>query len=221
MRHAPISYHVILVCDWLTACHLLCKMRSSNLLKSKDVAQSLQFSTPANPLAIGCEAVPEAVWCRQWAKVTRHTTTPLGDFTLPTSRFQHVHVRVTNMFDCCSQFLFTLQYPTNTSGFNFSFQEVNKTHQMKPQNAKSYPTSGTVIIGSTHSVNRPLLLVHNRNVFSAVLLAIYLVLLFFSSRVDGKSLFFETFLCSVNNVKSLRCSQKSSLFQTAAFLIHP
>jgi len=41
--------------------------------------------------------------CRTWArgcqscqrsKISRHTTTPLGDFALPTSRFQHMHIDI-------------------------------------------------------------------------------------------------------------------------------
>jgi hypothetical protein len=38
-----------------------------------------------------------------------------------------------------------LKIPLKTSGFKLSLQEVNKNHQMKPQNTKSYPTNGTLI----------------------------------------------------------------------------
>lgn len=40
------------------------------------------------------------------------------------------------------------------------------------------------------------------------------------SRVEGKSLFYEPFLFSENDVNSLSCAQKSSVCQTTAFLIH-
>jgi len=39
--------------------------------------------------------------------------------------------------------------------------------------------------------------------------------------VDGASLFYESFLYSDNNVKFLSCAQKSSVFQTTTFFIHP
>jgi hypothetical protein len=38
-----------------------------------------------------CRTLARACQFCQRSKISRHTTTPLGDFTLPTSRFQHVH----------------------------------------------------------------------------------------------------------------------------------
>ena len=38
---------------WMLSCHLLWKLRSANLLESKDVAQSRQVSSLADPLATG------------------------------------------------------------------------------------------------------------------------------------------------------------------------
>jgi hypothetical protein len=55
--------------------------------------------------------------CRVWArachacqrsKVTRHTTTPLGDFVAPTSRFQHVHVDIVGPLQTSDGFRYCL-----------------------------------------------------------------------------------------------------------------
>jgi cleavage and polyadenylation specificity factor subunit 1 len=41
-----------------------------------------------------CRTWARACQSCQWSKISRHTTMPLGDFALPTSRFQHVHIDI-------------------------------------------------------------------------------------------------------------------------------
>jgi uncharacterized CHY-type Zn-finger protein len=45
--------------------------------------------------------------CQRW-KITKHTTTPLGGFALPTSRFQHVHIDIIGLLPTSDKFRYCL-----------------------------------------------------------------------------------------------------------------